>query len=175
MKELIHTMEKEVRGKPIYIIGGGTSFDPSADYFNRIPRERTICLNSALEDFDSCLACMFIDSSWAGSNKKLLKEGRQKYTIRVNLDKRRLTPQRGDNIMYLKNAVISKCSFQPNYRLKKYDVCGNNIGVCAIDLMDQMEASAVYLFGFDCTNKGTKSHYHGRYRIVVNKVPTIIK
>lgn len=169
MPELIDELEKDVHGKAIYLIGGGKSFDPSADYFNKIPKERTICLNSALEDFDECLACMFMDSSWQGKNKKLLDEGRQKYAIRVNLDKRRLTPQRNDNIIYLRNAVISKCSFEPNYRLKPYDVCGNNIGVCAIDLIDQMGASHIYLLGFDCTSDDKSSHYHKRYSIVVKQ------
>jgi len=169
MSELIDELAKEVGGKDIYIIGGGKSFNPSAEYVTKIPKDRTICLNSALQDFDTCLACMFMDSSWQGNNKKLLDERRQKYALRVNLDRRVHTPQRNDYIMYLRNSMISRCSFGPNYRLKRYDVCGNNIGVCAIDLMDQMGAKNIYLFGFDCTSDGTSSHYHNRYRIVVKQ------
>jgi len=170
MSELIEELEKEVRNQIIYVIGGGMSFNPKADYVKNIPKERTICLNSALSDFDECLACMFMDSSWYTNNKKLLSEGRQKYAIRVNLDKRRLSPQVNDNVIYLRNANISKCSFEPNYRLKPYDVSGNNIGVCAIDLLEQLGAKTIYLLGFDCSsNDDQKSHYHEKYNRVVKQ------
>lgn len=170
MKEEIEKLASEVKGQSIYVIGGGTSFDHNADYFKKIPKDRAVVLNSNLKFFDSCLLCMFMDSSWQRKNKRLLNENRQKYAIRVNLDKRRLTPYKNDNIMYLKNGHISKCSFEPSYRQKKYDLVGNNVGVCAIDLLDQMEAKKIYLLGFDCSsNDDTKSHCHNEYSMVVKQ------
>jgi len=165
----IYDLEKQVRDQTIYVVGGGKSFSPTAPYFKKIPRERTLCLNSALEDFDKCLACMYMDSSWEGKNRKLLKQARQKYTLRVNNGKRVLKPYRGENIIYIRNISISKCSFEAAYRLEPYDVCGNNVGVCAIDLLEQMGARQIVLLGFDCNSEDGKSHYHERYDLTVKQ------
>lgn len=154
----IKDLKQDVYGKDIYIIGGGTSFKP--DYhIPLLPKSQVVCLNSALKDFDSCLAVLWLDRPWMNKNMDLINEKRQKYGIYVNKKEKRLeyTEDREYFSLYHASAKDFKAKKEP------YEVCGNNAGSCAIHLFDQLEAKTIYLLGFDCREEEGKSHYHDRY------------
>ena len=44
MKQTIEDFKKEISGNDIYLIGGGTSFDPEK-YIPLLPKSKTICIN----------------------------------------------------------------------------------------------------------------------------------
>lgn len=165
MTQRIQDFKKDVEGKDIYLIGGGKSFNPDI-HVPMLPKSRVVCLNASLEDFDECLAVFWMDSSWQGNNTGLLREKRHKYAINVNINVQYLdSNNRG--YMSIRNASCSKCDY--TVKREKYNVCGNNVGCCAIDLLDQLNAKTIYLLGFDCREDGGKSHYHDRYNTFVKQ------
>jgi hypothetical protein len=160
MEYTIEDFKEEIEGKDVYLIGGGRSFNPE-EHVPLLPKSRVICLNSALNDFDECLAVMWMDSSWQGNNTGLIREKRHKYAFRVNINVQCLeTRNRG--YIDIRNVSCAGC----DYRVKRepYNVCGNNMGCAAIDLLDQLGAKTIYLLGFDCSEEDGKSHYHDRYK-----------
>lgn len=165
MQQTIKDLKNDVFGKDIYLIGGGTSFVPS-DYVDILPPSQIICLNDALKDFKECLAVMWMDGSWHGNNLGLIREKRHKYAISVNQNVQYLSSD-GRLYMSIKNASCGQCDY--TVKREKYNVCGNNIGACAIDLLDQLGARTIYLLGFDCREENGKSHYHNRYTRTVSQ------
>jgi hypothetical protein len=178
---MAHTLKdfhKEIQGQDIYLIGGGRSFIPDK-HIPLLPKDRVICLNSALEDFDKCLALMWMDGPWKGKNSRLVKEKRQKYSIHFTINNQILEPSNGLPIQ-IRNVSCGKCDY--TVKREPYNVCGNNVGCIAIDLLDQLNAKTIYLLGFDCSEENGKSHYHDRYDRYVkqrtydnNFIPCFIK
>ena len=165
MNYTLKDLKDKVQGEDIYLIGGGRSFNPEK-HVPMLPTSRVVCLNSSLEDFSECLAVMWMDHNWYGSNTRLIREKRHQFAIEFNINVQFLETR---NMPYLRirNASCSPCDF--NVKREKYNVCGNNVGCCAIDLLDQLKAKNIYLLGFDCTEENQKSHYHNRYRNYVKQ------
>lgn len=159
MPQTIEDFKKEISGNDIFLIGGGTSFDPEK-YIPLLPKSKTICINSALYDFESCLAVMFFDSTWMNKNVDLLKQKKHKYAIKFDKKIKRLETTESYDYLSIRNNGIKTF----DVKLEKYDVCGNNTGVCAIHLLDILKAKTIYLLGFDCRSDDNKSHYHDRYK-----------
>jgi len=158
MTETIKDFEKDVSGKDIYLIGGGTSFNP-VNHIPLLPKSQVICINSALEDFDTCLAAVWFDDSWMKKNIKLLKEKRHQYGIKFSRKNKRLYTNESHDYIELFNSSTKDF----NVKREKYDVCGNNTGACTIHLLDQLKTKTIYLLGFDCREENGNSHYHNRY------------
>lgn len=165
MKQTIKEFRKEVEGKDIYLIGGGLSFKPD-EHIPLLPKDRVICLNSSIEDFDECLALMWLDATWKSKNSALVRENRQKYSIYFTINNQTLEPPQ-DMPIRIRNVSCGKCDYK--VRREPYNVCGNNVGCAAIDLLDQLNAKTIYLLGFDCSEEDGKSHYHERYDTYVKQ------
>lgn len=165
MSYTIKDLKSDVEGKDIYLIGGGTSFN-AEKHVPMLPASNVICLNSSLDDFESCLAVMWMDSSWQGNNSGLLREKRHKYGVNFTINNQILYSN-GRNYISLRNASCSGCDYTA--KRESYNVCGNNVGCCAIDLLDQLNAKTIYLLGFDCREEKGKSHYHDRYKTFVKQ------
>lgn len=164
MTQTIKDFEQDVSGKDIYLIGGGTSFNPEK-HIPLLPKSQVICINSALEDFDCCLAAMWFDDPWKNKNSKLLNEGRHKYGIQFTKKYKKLETTKNRKYIYVYNASTKDF----NIKKEKYDVCGNNTGSCAIHLLDQLGANTIFLLGFDCREENGISHYHNRYNKFVSQ------
>jgi len=164
MTQTIKDFEQDVSGKDIYLIGGGTSFKPEK-YIPLLPKSQVICINSALEDFDNCLAATWFDDTWMKSNIKLLKEKRHKHGIKFTKGEKRLETNKGRDYLSIHNASTKDFSVNK----EKYDVCGNNTGSCTIHLLDQLGVNTIYLLGFDCREENGRSHYHNRYNKYVKQ------
>jgi len=160
MNYSIKDLQDEVQGKDIYLIGGGKSFDPET-HIPMLPVSRVVTLNAALGDFKECLAVMWMDSNWYGENTKLIREQRPRYAVEFTINNQR-PETRNTGRIRIRNASCSKCDYTT--KREKYNVCGNNTGCCAIDLLDQLGAKTIYLLGFDCREDDGVSHYHKRYK-----------
>lgn len=165
MSYTIKDLKDSVKGKDIYLIGGGKSFNPEK-HAPMLPASQVVCLNAALEDFSECLAVMWMDSSWYGQNTRLIRENRQKYAVEFNINCQYLET---NHVPYLRIKNASCSRFDYNIKRDQYNVCGNNTGACAIDLLDQLQAKRIYLLGFDCREENNISHYHGRYKNFVKQ------
>lgn len=146
------------KGKSIYVVGGGNSFDPSL--VEKLPPDRTVCINSTFIHFNKFLALFWMDDSWY--RKNIYKFGKVDIAYLYYISMNKPITTTGSSLNWVKLAT-NDCSKYPLYS-NDGEVVGNNTGCCVINFLDKMQAKNIYLLGFDCKKVNGKSHSHDEYR-----------
>ena len=131
MRQSLQALMKKIKGKTVFIIGGG----PSARHvdFQDLQDELVICINDAYLDFPNATAIYWMDDVWAAENLDGLTNHRCDLIF---------TSKKSHNVNYIKtddpkttagSFVLKRTGFygfDPNVDC----VMGNNSGVQALNL-----------------------------------------
>ena len=164
MRPALQELQRKIRGKNVFLIGGG----PSAKLLDLslLQNEITISLNDAYEKFPNTTAIYWVDDSWCSENYDKLKFHNCKLLF---------TSRRAQHIRYdknsdprgLLNSTILKRTGDFGYDPKPDCVMGNNSGTQAINLCVNMKPKTIILIGFDMKLTNNKSHWHDKFRLPI--------
>lgn len=161
MRPSLQEFMKKVKGKTVFIVGGG----PSATHvdFSLLQDEVVVCINDSYEDFPKATALYWVDETWIAEEYDHVRNAKYPFVF---------TSKPYHHISYeIKADPTGSCS---TYILRRkgdfgyapeYDcVMGNNSGVQVLNLVVNMKPQAVVLIGYDMKKQGRQTHYHGKPR-----------
>ena len=161
MRPSLQALMKKIKGKTVFIIGGGLSAQ-NVD-FNLLQDEVVICINDAYRDFPNATMIYWVDDNWVSENYDNLKTHKCKL---------RFCSKHAQYINYKNNPdprsisegyIIRRTGdygFDPNPDC----LMGNNSGVQVLNLVVNMKPKNVILIGYDMKRVDGKSHYHDQER-----------
>lgn len=164
MRPALQELQKKIKNKTIFIIGGGPSIQ-DVD-FDLLQDEITISINDAFKWFPQTTLIYWVDDSWASENYDKLK---------VHDCKLLFTSKQAQHISYTVNkdprtilgATILRRTGDFGFDKQSDCVMGNNSGTQVLNLCMNMKPKVIVLLGFDMKHKGNKSHWHNMPRLPV--------
>ena len=162
MRQSLQDFMKKIKGKTVFIVGGGPS---AADVdFSLLQNEVVVCINDSYADFPNAVALYWVDESWIAEEYDKVRNAKYPFVF---------TSKPYHHISYIpKPDPTGSCS---TYILRRkgdfgytseYDcVMGNNSGTQALNLVVNMKPQTVVLIGFDMKKRGRETHYHRKPRL----------
>ena len=161
MRPSLQALMKKIKGKTVFIIGGG----PSAQdvNFDLLQDELVICINDAYRDFPNAAMIYWVDNNWVSENYDILNSHKCKL---------RFTSKVAHHISYAKKpdpqtlcgGFVLKRTGDSGFDPAPDCLMGNNSGVQVLNLVVNMKPKNVILIGYDMKRVGKKSHYHNQKR-----------
>jgi hypothetical protein len=162
MRPSLQELHRKIRGKTVFIIGGG----PSAKEvdFSLLQDELTISINDAYSEFPNTAAIYWVDDSWAAENYDKLKNHSCKllFTSRKSQHLGHKEDPRG-----ILNCTVLRRTGDFGYDPSDDCVMGNNSGTQALNLCVNMKPKTIVLIGFDMKLTDNKSHWHNKPRLPI--------
>lgn len=159
MRPSLQALMKKLKGKTVFIIGGG----PSANNvdFNLLQSETVVCVNDAYRDFPDAAMIYWLDSVWAAENHDtlMLHDCKLKFTAKRHS---RVRPNKEDPTSDGGYCLQQTGDF--GYDPDVNCLMGNNSGVHALNIVVNMKPKRVVLIGYDMRRVDRVSHYHKQRR-----------
>lgn len=164
MRTELVNFKETLQGQDVFILGGGASirnFD-----FTRLKDKFTIVLNSTIERVDACTGVFWTDYDWGAQNEDKLKNyDCFKFSVRKHCDNYINKGIRG-----IANSTVLRKGNDYGFSMDINEVCGNNSGAQAINLVANCQPYRIILLGFDMGFVNGHSHCHDEY---VMSMPSI--
>jgi hypothetical protein len=153
---------KKIKGKTVFIIGGGPS--ASDVDFSLLQDELVICINDSYEDFPKATALYWVDESWIAEEYEHVRNANYPFIF---------TSKPTQHISYdIKPDPTGSCSTYILRRTGDFGyapqvdcVMGNNSGVQVLNLIVNMKPQTIVLIGYDMKPRDRKTHYHNKFRL----------
>lgn len=166
MRPSLQAFMKAIKGKTVFIIGGG----PSARNvdFSLLQDEVVVCINDSILDFPNATAVYWVDETWASENFDLLKSHPVPHRF-TSKPSQHITYARNGDPKTIANAAIIRRTGDSGYDPAPDQLCGNNSGVQVLNLVVNMKPKRIVLIGFDMKrDKETRAtHYHNKPRLPI--------
>jgi hypothetical protein len=166
MRPSLQAFMKAIKGKTVFIVGGGTSA-LNVD-FSLLQDEVVICINDSLADFPNATAIYWVDETWASENYDFLKAHKVPHRF-TSKPAQHINYDRNGDPKTIAQAAVLKRTSDNGYDPAPDHICGNNSGVQVLNLVVNMKPKRIVLIGFDMQRDTItrKTHYHNKSRLPI--------
>lgn len=154
MYEDLQHLKREVRGKNIFIFGGGASLE-NFDY-TVVENEITFAINDAYRFLPNATVIYWVDDTWISENYDNVMAHKCKYKITS-----KFSQHLGNRVTKgIANSIILKRTGDNGFDPNLDSVRGNNSGVQLLNLAINLQPKNIILMGYDMKKTNKKSHFH---------------
>lgn len=169
MRPSLQAFMKRLKGKTVFIIGGG----PSANDvdFSLLQDEEVVCVNDAYKFFPNAAGIYWVDETWASQNYDGLFNHPTEFVF-TSKPAQHINLSRYPDPTTVANSYILRRTGDAGFDPVPDCVMGNNSGVQVLNLVVNMKPDVIVLIGYDMRKADDgKSHFHDAERPYI--APTI--
>lgn len=148
-----------IEGNNVYIVAGGPSL--KGFNFSMLDDKITIALNTSFKFLKNPTAIFWMDQDWIAKNIDAVSSTNcYKFTSKINAD-----GYIKKNINSFANSIVLKKEKDFGFSTDINNVCGNNSGAQALNLISNMKPYKIILLGYDMSFNNGNSHFHEGYEL----------